>query len=165
MLDNAFIWAIIGIVLLAIVIIRRDREDLTSFVQGILMFWVGIAALITAVAKFVLPGWDVWQLFSFTMLAVAGCFGVLNYIKSNQQRNQEMTKELTKLNQAVQLYKMRAQIVGQRGVCIAIGETHLRIRVNGVEWYAWADGEIAVDDEIVVIRLDGTGTMPIVRRS
>lgn len=139
MLNNAFIWATIGIVLLTI----------EMFVPGIYMLWIGIAALVTAVAAFVFPSLDAWLLVIFALSTVATAIvGARVYAQINQQ--------------PTQLNEMRAQLVGQRGVCIAVGATNqVRIRVNGVEWSALADGEIAVDDEIVVMRFEGS--MPIVR--
>lgn len=157
MLNIEFTWAIVVLVLLAITLFA-DGCGTYLFIVGVITI---VALLITDVATSVLPGWDAWLLFVFAVLFVMLTVALATVGFRVYKGYIEFKQELTKPN----IYKMRSEIVGQRGVCIAVGETHLRIRVNGVEWYAWADGEIAVDDEIVVIRLDGTGTMPIVRRS
>jgi membrane protein implicated in regulation of membrane protease activity len=139
MLNNAFIWATIGIILLTI----------EMFVPGIYMLWIGIAALITAVAAFVLPSLDAWLLVVFALSTVASAVvGTRIYARMHQQ--------------PTQLNDMRGQLIGQRGVCIAVGTANqVRIRVSGVEWSALADGTIDVDDEIVVMRFEGS--MPVVR--
>lgn len=139
MWNNAFIWAIAGIVLLTI----------EMFVPGIYMLWIGIAALITAVIAFVIPSLDAWLLIVFALATVASAvIGTRVYARLHQHPST--------------LNEMQAQLIGKRGICIAVEQTnHVRVRINGVEWSALADGEIALDDEIVVIHF--SGAMPIVR--
>ena len=59
MLNNGFMWAILGMVLLLIEL----------FLPGVYALWIGIAAIFTALIAFVAPGLDVWLLLVFAVLS------------------------------------------------------------------------------------------------
>ena len=139
-MNNGFVWATIGLILLTV----------EPFVPGVYALWIGIAALVTAGFAFVFPWLEVWLFLIFAIATIVSAVGGSRlYARMHHGGNE--------LNQ------MQQQLIGKSGVCIAQGEgAHIRIRIDGVEWAALADGEIDVDDRVVVIQFDDT--RPVVRR-
>ncbi len=140
-MNNGFVWGTIGIVLLTI----------EPFVPGVYALWIGIAALVTAGFTFVFPGLGVWAFLIFAIATVASAVGGSRLYA--RMRHNEHT-----------LNEMQQQLIGKSGICIATSEgAHIRIRIDGVEWAALADGDIDVDDAVVVIQFHDA--RPVVRRS
>ena len=139
-MNNGFVWATIGLILLTV----------EPFVPGVYALWIGIAALVTAGFAFVFPWLEVWLFLIFAIATIVSAVGGSRlYARMHHGGNE--------LNQ------MQQQLIGKSGVCIAQGEgAHIRIRIDGVEWAALADGEIDINDRVVVIQFDDT--RPVVRR-
>ncbi|MFZ9858304.1 MAG: NfeD family protein [Roseiflexaceae bacterium] len=139
-MNNGFVWATIGLILLTV----------EPFVPGVYALWIGIAALVTAGFAFVFPSMGVWLFLVFAFATVVSAVG-------GSRLYARMSKENTDLNQ------MQQQLIGKSGICIAHSDgAHIRIRIDGVEWAALADGEIAVDDPVVVLQFHDA--RPVVRR-
>jgi inner membrane protein len=139
-MNNGFVWATIGLILLTV----------EPFVPGVYALWLGVAALVTAGFAFAFPSMGVWLFLIFAVTTVIAAIGGSRlYARMNQNESD--------LNQ------MQQQLIGKSGICIAVGEgAHIRIRVDGVEWAALADGEIDVDDPVVVLQFHDA--RPVVRR-
>jgi len=139
-MNNGFVWATIGLILLTV----------EPFVPGVYALWIGIAALVTAGFAFVFPWLEVWLFLIFAIATIVSAVGGSRlYARMHHGGNE--------LNQ------MQQQLIGKSGVCIAQGEgAHIRIRIDGVEWAALADGEIDINDRVVVIQFDDT--RPVVLR-
>ena len=139
-MNNGFVWGTIGLILLTV----------EPFVPGVYALWIGIAALITAGFAFVFPSLGVWLFLIFAIATVASAIGGSRlYARMRHQQHP--------------INEMQLQLVGKSGVCIAQGEgAHIRIRIDGVEWAALADGDISVDDAVVVLRFHDA--RPVVRR-
>lgn len=138
-MNPAFLWAIAGLALLTV----------EMFIPGIYMLWIGIAALLTAGVAVLFPslGAGLFVVFALTTIATA-VIGARAYAVLNHERGT--------------VNELRHQLIGQRGVCIAVGTNNtVRIRINGVEWAARADGTINVGDDVVVIQFQSTE--PVVR--
>lgn len=140
MLQNGFIWAIIGIVLLFAEL----------FLPGVYALWIGIAALFTAVIAFAVPGLDVWLLLVFAMATLVSAIG----------GNRIYTRFSTVNNT---LNNMQNQLIGKHGVCTAVSENNqVRVRINGIEWAAVADDIVTLHDAVVITEF--RKAMPLVRR-
>ena len=140
MLNNGFMWAILGMVLLLIEL----------FLPGVYALWIGIAAIFTALIAFVAPGLDVWLLLVFAVATLVSAIG-----------GNRIYALLSTSTHA--LNDMQNQLIGKHGICIAVGQNNqIRIRVNGVEWAAVADDVINVHDAVVIT--DFRKAMPVVRR-
>jgi inner membrane protein len=139
-MNNGFVWATIGLILLTV----------EPFVPGVYALWLGVAALVTAGFAFAFPSMGIWLFLIFAVTTVVSAIGGSRlYARMNQNESD--------LNQ------MQQQLIGKSGICIAVGEgAHIRIRVDGVEWAALADGEIDVDDPVVVLQFHDA--RPVVRR-
>jgi membrane protein implicated in regulation of membrane protease activity len=139
-MNNGFVWATIGLILLTV----------EPFVPGVYALWLGVAALVTAGFAFAFPSMGIWLFLIFAVATVVSAIGGSRlYARMNQNESE--------LNQ------MQQQLIGKSGICIAVGEgAHIRIRVDGVEWAALADGEIDVDDPVVVLQFHDA--RPVVRR-
>lgn len=138
-MNPAFLWAIAGLALLTV----------EMFVPGIYMLWIGIAALLTAGVALLLPslGAGLFVVFALSAIATA-IIGARAYAVLGRDRST--------------VNELQQQLIGQRGVCIAAGANNaVRIRVNGVEWAARADGTINVGDDVVVIQFQAAE--PVVR--
>lgn len=139
-MNNGFVWATIGLILLTV----------EPFVPGVYALWIGVAALVTAGFAFAFPSMGVWLFLIFAVTTILSAIG-------GSRLYARMTRESSELNQ------MQQQLIGKAGICIATSEgAHIRIRVDGVEWAALADGEIAVDDPVVVLQF--RDARPVVRR-
>jgi inner membrane protein len=140
-MNNGFVWATIGLILLTV----------EPFVPGVYALWIGVAALVTAGFAFAFPSMGVWLFFIFAIATVVAAIGGSRlYARMNRDT-------ISELNQ------MQQQLIGKSGICIAQGEgAHIRIRVDGVEWAALADGDIAIDDPVVILRFHDA--RPVVRR-
>jgi membrane protein implicated in regulation of membrane protease activity len=139
-MNNGFVWATIGLILLTV----------EPFVPGVYALWLGVAALVTAGFAFAFPSMGIWLFLIFAVTTVVSAIGGSRlYARMNQNESD--------LNQ------MQQQLIGKSGICIAVGEgAHIRIRVDGVEWAALADGEIDVDGPVVVLQFHDA--RPVVRR-
>ncbi len=138
-MNPAFLWAIAGLALLTV----------EMFVPGIYMLWIGIAALFTAGVALLFPslGAGFFVVFALSVIATA-VIGARVYAALSHDRST--------------INELQYQLIGQRGVCIAVGvNNEVRIRINGVEWAARADGTINVGDDVVVIHFQSAE--PIVR--
>lgn len=139
-MNNGFVWATIGLILLTV----------EPFVPGVYALWLGVAALVTAGFAFAFPSMGIWLFLIFAVTTVVSAIGGSRlYARMNQNESD--------LNQ------MQQQLIGKSGICITVGEgAHIRIRVDGVEWAALADSEIDVDDPVVVLQFHDA--RPVVRR-
>jgi membrane protein implicated in regulation of membrane protease activity len=138
-MNPAFLWAIAGLALLTV----------EMFVPGMYMLWIGIAALFTAAVALIFPsmGAGLFVVFALGVVTTA-VIGARAYAMLNHERST--------------VNELQYQLIGQRGVCIAVEPNNaVRIRINGVEWAARADGTINVGDDVVVIHFQSTE--PVVR--
>lgn len=139
-MNNGFVWGTIGLLLLTI----------EPFVPGVYALWIGIAALVTAGFAFVWPGLGVWLFLIFAVTTVVSAIGG-SRLYARMNRGDATLNEL------------QHQLIGKSGVCIAHGDgAHIRIRIDGVEWAALADGVITVYDPVVVLAFKDA--RPVVRR-
>lgn len=139
-MNNGFVWGTIGLILLIV----------EPFVPGVYALWIGIAALVTAGFAFVFPWLDVWLFLIFAIATVVSAVG-------GSRLYARMSGGQHTLNE------MQHQLIGKSGVCIHRGEgAHIRIRIDGIEWAALADGEIDVNDTVVVLHFHDA--RPVVRR-
>ena len=136
---TAYFWLVLGAVLIVTEI----------FVPGVFILWIGIAALATAGVALLFPTLGAWILLFFAIVTVLTAFvGTKVYMM--------ITSSPGTLNELAQ------QLVGKRGICIArLDEPDIRIRIDGVEWAALADGDINAGDPIVVLRFHDA--KPVVR--
>jgi membrane protein implicated in regulation of membrane protease activity len=139
-MNNGFVWATVGIILLTV----------EPFIPGVYALWIGIAALVTAGFAFVFPWLDAWLFVIFAITTLVSAIG-------GSRLYARLNRDEGTLNQ------LQQQLIGKSGVCIAHTEgAHIRVRIDGVEWAALADGEIDVHDPVVVIQFHDA--RPVVRR-
>ena len=136
---SAYYWLLFGVCLIVA----------EAFIPGVFVLWIGIAALATAGVAFLFPMLGVWILLFFAIVTILTAFvGTKVYMM--------ITSSKRTLNELAQ------QLVGKRGVCIArLNDPDIRIRIDGVEWAALADGVIDNGDSIVVLRFQDA--KPVVR--
>jgi membrane protein implicated in regulation of membrane protease activity len=138
-MNPAFLWAIAGLALLTV----------EMFVPGIYMLWIGIAALLTAGVALLFPslGAGMFVVFALSTVATA-VIGARVYAALSHERST--------------VNDLQHQLIGQRGICIAVeANDTVRVRVNGVEWSARADGTVNVGDDVVVVQFHSA--QPVVR--
>ncbi|MFM2308119.1 MAG: hypothetical protein RLY87_239 [Chloroflexota bacterium] len=140
-MNSAFFWLMVGVCLIVA----------EAFIPGVFVLWIGIAALATAGVAFLFPTLGIWILLFFAIVTVLTAFlGTKIY--------QMITSSPSTLNELAQ------QLVGKRGICIArLDDPEIRIRIDGVEWAALADGEIDVGDAIIILRFQDA--KPVVRNA
>jgi membrane protein implicated in regulation of membrane protease activity len=136
---SAYFWLVLGAVLIVAEI----------FVPGVFILWVGIAALATAGVAVLFPTLGAWILLFFATVTILTAFvGTKVYGL--------ITSAPSTLNELAQ------QLVGKRGVCIArLDAPEIRIKIDGIEWAALADGDIDIGDPVVVLRFQDA--KPVVR--
>ncbi len=138
-MNSAYFWLVLGVVLIVAEV----------FVPGVFVLWIGIAALATAGVAALFPMLGPWILLFFAIVTVLTAFvGTKVYML--------ITSSPNTLNDLAQ------QLIGKRGVCIArLVDPDIRIRIEGVEWAALADGVIDNGDAVVVLRFQDA--KPVVR--